>query len=161
MGVRAIDDWMEWSGRRPPKASVLAAIRILSGRGRGDEVLSLVARCTLDGGMALVSYPNTDEIYEMVLYVDVILALRNEGLYDDVDDAFIAAVNGKFLPFDLKSLVREDGKQHIVLDLHGMNDPREKFSSSAEVLSTDQSRLQKKSPTQLKTPCALCLHSIV
>ena len=121
--VRAIDDWMEWSGRRPPKAAVLAAIRILSARGRGNEVLNLLARCTLDGGMALVSYPNTDENYEMVLYVGAITALHNEGLYDDADDAFVAAVNGRFLPFDLKSQVLDDGKQHIVLDLHGMNVP--------------------------------------
>ena len=121
--VRAIDDWMEWSGRRPPKAAVLAAIRVLSARGRGDEVLSLLARCALDGGAALVSYPNVDENYEMVLYVGAITALHNEGLYDDADDAFIAAVNGKFLPFDLNNQALEDGKQRIVLDLHGMNVP--------------------------------------
>ena len=121
--VRAIDDWMEWSGRRPPKAAVLAAIRVLSARGRGDEVLSLLTRCSLDSGAALVSYPNSDENYEMVLYVGAITALHNEGLYDDADDAFIAAVNGKFLPFDLNNQALEDGKQRIVLDLHGMNVP--------------------------------------
>lgn len=121
--VRAIDDWMEWSGRRPPKAAVLAAIRVLSARGRGNEVLALSARCTMDGGLAMVSYPNLDENYEMVLYVGAITALHNEGMYDDADDAFIAAVNGKFLPFELYSQTLDDGKQQIVLDLHGMNVP--------------------------------------
>ena len=121
--MRVIDDWIEWSGRRPPKAAVLSAIRILSHRHRGTEVNNLLVRCTLGDGAALLSYGNDDtNKYEMALYVGAIIALHNEGLYNDADDAFVAAVNAKFLPFDLKS-EDIDGKQHIVLDLHGMNLP--------------------------------------
>jgi hypothetical protein len=43
-------------------------------------------------------------------------------LYDDADDAFIAAVKGKYLPFDVYKQ-ELDGRQRVVLDLHGMNVP--------------------------------------
>jgi len=153
--VRAIDDWIEWSGRRPPKAAVLAAIRVLSARGRGSEVLSLLARCTIDGGAALVSYPIADENYEMVLYVGAITALHNEGLYDEADDAFIAAVTGHFLPFDLSSKKLDDGKQYLILDLHGMNVPvahsavRVALQQEVETASwSTKEHLKRTSPSQ-------------
>jgi len=44
--VRILYDWIEWSGRAPPKGAVLGAVRILAARGRGQEVNSLLAHCT-------------------------------------------------------------------------------------------------------------------
>jgi pentatricopeptide repeat protein len=119
--VRTIDDWIDWCGRRPPREAVVAAIRILSKRGRGREVISLLARCTADDG-ALLSYANDDSNYGLILHVGAITALHKEGHYDDADDAFIAAVRCNFLPFDLQSEEFGD-KRRVVLDLHGMNLP--------------------------------------
>eukprot|EP00797_Seminavis_robusta_P017554 Sro261_g101830.2 (586) ;mRNA; f:63802-65559 len=121
--VRAIDDWIEWCGRRPPKEAVLAAIRILSKRSRGSEVSSLLARCTVGDGAGLLSYSNDDSSYGLALHVGAITALYKEGIYDDADDVFIAAVRGNFLPFDLYSEDLDDGRSRMMLDLHGMNVP--------------------------------------
>ena len=120
--VRAIDDWIEWCGRRPPKAAVLAAIRILSARGRGAEVNRLLARCTSPETADLAPYSNEEKSFHLALYVGAITALHQEGLYDDADEAFINAVNGNFLPFDVHK-EEVDGEQRMVLDLHGMNVP--------------------------------------
>jgi pentatricopeptide repeat protein len=115
--VRLIDDWIRWCGRRPPRDAVLAAIRVLSSRGRGEEVNNLLARCTsipssktkLDNGS-----------YELMVFVGAITSLYNEGHYDDADDAFLSAISKKILPLNLKRKGITNQRQ-ISLDLHGMN----------------------------------------
>jgi len=115
--VRAIDDWIEWCGRRPPRVSVLSAIRILASRGRGDEVNTLLSRCTA------LSCSNTKgdmESYESMLHVGAITALYNNGLYDEADEAFVAAITKHVLPFNLE-LKTYGSESRVTLDLHGLN----------------------------------------
>jgi len=55
-----------------------------------------------------------------MLYVGAITALYNAGLYDQADDAFVAAITQRALPFNLER--KAYGSEHrITLDLHGMN----------------------------------------
>ena len=117
--VRVIDDWMEWSGRRPRVEAVSAAFRSLSARGRGEEVNSLLLRC------ALQQDENRDESlnsvsYEELLFVRAVTSLHYNGLYDDADDAYLAGISQGhlFLPLDDH---KKDGDGKVVLDLHGMN----------------------------------------
>lgn len=116
--VRVIDDWIEWCGRRPPREAALAAVRILAARGRGEEVNSLLARCTSKMVPCHTNYFDTS--YKQGLFVGAISALYNEGLYDDADDAFVAAISQQALPFNLAQKAI-DGVKRITLDLHGMN----------------------------------------
>lgn len=115
--VRAIDDWIEWTGRRPPRASVLSAIRILASRGRGDEVNTLLSRCT---ALPSSKTKGDTEFYESLLYIGGITALYNNGLYDEADEAFLAAITKRVLPFNLERKTNES-KSRVTLDLHGLN----------------------------------------
>ena len=115
--VRAIEDWIEWSGRRPPRVSVLAAIRVLASRHIGEEVNALLARCT---ALPSSKTKGDNEAYEPMLYVGAITALYNAGLYDQADDAFVAAITQRALPFNLERKAYGP-EQRITLDLHGMN----------------------------------------
>lgn len=115
--VRAIEDWILWSGRRPPKDAVQASIRILSARGRSDEVYRLVANC--------LQQPVQDPVregkaYEVLLFVHAITALYKNGLYDAADDMFIAAVSSRVIPFQLEQQLY-GAEKRMTLDLHGMN----------------------------------------
>jgi hypothetical protein len=112
--VRILHDWIEWSGRAPPKGAVLGAVRVLAARGRGQEVISLLAHCTTS------ALSSDTVVYERSLYVGAITTLYNEGLYDDADDAFVAAIPRGFLPLSLEKQAF-DAEQRITLDLHGMN----------------------------------------
>jgi pentatricopeptide repeat protein len=112
--VRSLYDWIEWSGRAPPKGAVLGAVRILAARGRGQEVNSLLAHCTTS------SLSSGTVVYESSVYVGAITTLYNEGLYDDADDAFVAAISRGFLPLSLEKQTF-GAEQRITLDLHGMN----------------------------------------
>jgi pentatricopeptide repeat protein len=115
--VRVMDDWIEWSGRRPPREAVLAAIRILAARGRGQEVNNLLVRCTT---MDSPYTKKADHSYKPRLFVGAISTLYKEGLYDEADDAFVAAISQQSLPFTLERQSAGDQKR-ITLDLHGMN----------------------------------------
>jgi hypothetical protein len=115
--VRLIDDWIRWCGRRPPRDAVLAAIRVLSSRGRGGEVNNLIIRCT--------SIPSSrtkldNNSYELMIFVGAITSLYQEGHYDDADDAFLSAISKKILYLNLDSKCIP-GQREITLDLHGMN----------------------------------------
>eukprot|EP00977_Amphora_coffeiformis_P012249 scaffold3028_cov174-Amphora_coffeaeformis.AAC.21 len=115
--VRAIEDWIEWSGRRPPKQAVHASVRILSARGRGDEVYRLIANCLQPG----VQDPTRDgKAYEVTLYVNAIAALYKNGLYDAADDVYVSAVSSNVIPFQLDQQLY-GSERRITLDLHGMN----------------------------------------
>jgi hypothetical protein len=114
--IRAIQDWLEWTDRRPPKEAVSAAVRVLSTRGRGDEIISLLEKC--------LSIPSTGlsatNSYEVGIYVEAITTLYRDGLYESADDAFIRAVANGILPLQLENCDTR-GNRRIVLDLHGMN----------------------------------------
>ena len=115
--VRMIDDWIEWSGRRPPQEAVLSTIRALASRGRGAEVRALVVRC-LEPRASLRARDGAP--YRLALFVGGITALYLEGMYDAADDMFLAAVSDGVLPFNLdRNMVGANGQ--ITLDLHGMN----------------------------------------
>jgi pentatricopeptide repeat protein len=118
--IRVLDDWIAWSGRRPPKQSVFLSVRALCARGRGTEVGSLVARC-------LAPDP-VDELregtpYEIGVTAFAITCLYNEGLYDAADDVYISAVRSSMLPLNLHEggAPGVDGSRTFTLDLHGMN----------------------------------------
>jgi hypothetical protein len=105
---------MDWSGRKPRPEAVLAAIRILSTRGRGEEVKNLLVRCVGEGPET--SYSKKGVGYEEMLYIGAVTALHLNGLYDDADEAFISGITRGHLPFAL-----EKKNDQIVLDLHGLN----------------------------------------
>jgi hypothetical protein len=119
--VRVLDDWITWSGRRPPKQSAFQAVRALCARGRGTEVGSLVARC--------LAADRADDVrdgtpYEIGVTAFAITSLYNEGLYDAADDVFISAVRSSILPLNLQEDERYPGvaaSRAFTLDLHGMN----------------------------------------
>jgi hypothetical protein len=116
--IRAIDDWMEWSGRRPPLEAASAAIRLLSAQGLGEEVNSMLLRCILQGEAAASTMETEAEVarYEEMLCIRAIGALHHDGLYDDADEAFLSGVSQGYLFFPFE---QQDDK--VVLDLHGMN----------------------------------------
>jgi pentatricopeptide repeat protein len=112
--LRVIEDWMEWSGRRPPVEAVLAAVRILSARSRGDQVNGLISRCVLQPPKTVATRKGVN--YEELLYVGTITSLHNNGLYDDADEAFVSAISQGCL-----SIALEKQKDQVILDLHGLN----------------------------------------
>lgn len=117
--VRSIVDWMEWSGRRPPKEAVFSACRALSSRGQGGQVTSLLNQVlrVKDHSKAkkkLVSYETS---YEMAVYIEAITALVNNGLYDSADELYLDALSRGFLPFTLMEVLDDT---QLKLDLHGM-----------------------------------------
>jgi pentatricopeptide repeat protein len=117
--IRAIEDWIEWSGRRPRKEAILATYRILAGRGQGYEVNRLLTRVL----QVPVASPPEYEIefgssYEEILCTGALNALHANGLYDDADVLYVQAYTQGYLPF---SVERADSSNGFTLDLHGMN----------------------------------------
>jgi pentatricopeptide repeat protein len=115
--VRVIDDWIEWSGRRPPLDAVLAGIRVLANRGRGQEAINLLTKCS---NIPSSGTKCDDSMYNEMMFGGAITALYNEGLYDEADDAFVVAISQQALPFNLQTETFGSEKS-CVLDLHGMN----------------------------------------
>jgi hypothetical protein len=115
--VRAIEDWILWSGRRPPKQAVQSSIRILSARGRGDEVYRLLANSLQP---PVQDATREGKAYELTLYVSAITALYMNGLYDAADDIFVGAVSSGVIPFQLERQ-SYGAEKRVTLDLHGMN----------------------------------------
>jgi pentatricopeptide repeat protein len=115
--VRVIDDWILWSGRRPPRQAVLAATRLLSSRGHGEEVNSLLTRCLSSLDSPLNEDSKADE---RILYVGAITTLYKDGLYDAADEVFVTAISKGCLPFNLDRQ-SYGAENRFTLDLHGMN----------------------------------------
>ena len=118
--VRAIDDWIEWSGRRPPREAMFSACRVLSSRGQGGQVTALVNKVLRikdhsKNSNKILSYENS---YEMALYVESITALVNNGLYDCADELYLEALSRGFLPF---TIIEKTSSKQLKLDLHGMS----------------------------------------
>lgn len=118
--VRAIDDWIEWSGRRPPKEAMFSACRVLSSRGQGGQVTALVNRVLRMEDYSKASKKNIsyETSYEMALYVEAITALVNNGLYDSADELYLEALSRGFLPF---TIIERTPNKQLKLDLHGMS----------------------------------------
>jgi len=113
--IRSIEDWIEWSGRKPRAEAVLSAIRVLSSTGYGDEVKRLLDECVReDLGFC---FTKKGVGYEEMLYIGAVTSLHNNGLYDEADEVFMAGVSAGYLPFYFSA--EENGDN--VLDLHGLN----------------------------------------
>ena len=115
--LRAIEDWIQWSGRRPQKEAVTSAFRILATRGRGLELAGLLAR-VLQVRPSPGETQHSGPSYEEILYIGAITALHINGLYDDADDLYVDAMTKGFLPYCVST--GEESNQ-IMVDLHGMN----------------------------------------
>ena len=128
--VRAIEDWIEWSGRRPPPEAVSATCRILAKRGKGQQVVSLVSRVL----QVPMSRPTVDEeegedssttVYERIVYNEAIMALYSNGFYDRADELYLSAVGANVLPWapiadSNAAKVEAEELSTLKLDLHGM-----------------------------------------
>lgn len=112
--VRVIEDWTEWSGRKPRLEAALSAIRVLSSKGCIEEIRKLIATCLQKDLTSSVTKYGL--VYEEMIYIGAVTSLHNNGLYDDADEMFMSGVQDGFLPFDF---VNENGQ--FVLDLHGLN----------------------------------------
>lgn len=120
--LRSIYDWIEWSGRRPPREAIFSACRILAARGISSEITSLVTKVV---EMKDFSKPQKrsnvltfETSYEMAIYIEAISVLYNHGLYDAADELYVDAISKGFLPF---SIIEETTKSQFKIDLHGMN----------------------------------------
>jgi hypothetical protein len=117
--MRAIDDWIEWGGRRPRKEAVASACRILAKRYRGQEVLTLVTKVlnipsdNLDGKSEVSEYT-----YEKAIHTEAINALYKNGLYTEADQLYADGVTNGHLPWPVLDGIDDE---QLKLDLHGMS----------------------------------------
>lgn len=120
--IRAIEDWMEWSGRRPPRQSVIAACRVLAKRYRGTEILNLVSKVISiqDVHNESVSVDPSEYTYEKAIYTESINALHRSGLYDDADHLYAEGSRSGYLP---SAVIESSSTTELTLDLHGMGSP--------------------------------------
>ncbi|EED86401.1 predicted protein [Thalassiosira pseudonana CCMP1335] len=119
--IRAMDDWIEWSGRRPRKQAVTAACRVLAKRYRGQEVLNLVAKVLSIPAIGVEEASlstDSDYTYEKAIYTESINALHQSGLYDEADQLYAEGAANGHLPWAV--LVSKNTEQ-LKLDLHGMS----------------------------------------
>lgn len=116
-GERVLDEWMDWSGRKPQPEAVLATMRSLANHGQGDEVKNLLSRC-INSANSPVYKLQKGVGYEELLYIGTITTLHNNGMYDDADEIFISGINQGHLPFVFGK--QEENNVHV-LDLHGLN----------------------------------------
>jgi len=114
MSFRVIEDWIEWSGRKPRLEAVLSAIRVLSSEGCIEEIRSLIDACLQTNLTSSIT--KNDVAYEKMIYIGAVTSLHNNGLYDFADEMFMSGVQDGFLSFHF---IRENGQ--FVLDLHGLN----------------------------------------
>jgi hypothetical protein len=121
--IRAIDDWIEWSGRRPRKEAVASACRVLAKRFRGQEVINLVARV-----MSIPAVGNTDDdvlddeldfTYEKALYTEAINALFKHGMYEEADQLYAEGAANGHLSWAV--MEKDNDTSTLKLDLHGMS----------------------------------------
>jgi hypothetical protein len=119
--IRAIDDWIEWSGRSPPRQAVIAACRAMAKRYRGTEVLNLVSRVMSINDPQNTTIPTGQSMYsyEKAIYVESINALHRSGLYDDADILFAeGSRNGHLASAVVQNASAAD---FFMLDLHSMS----------------------------------------
>ena len=120
--IRAIDDWIEWSGRRPRKEAVASACRVLAKRFRGQEVINLVAKVMniqeLENTEDDVSADNLDYSYEKALYTESINALYKYGMFEEADQLYAEGASSGHLPW---AVIEDGDSSALKLDLHGMS----------------------------------------
>jgi len=124
--IRAMDDWIEWSGRRPRRDAIFSLCRILSKRGLGNQVVSLVSKVLqipahdFDIADDIVDgIPTYESSYERALYTEAITTLFIHGLYDNADELYAAAASKGYLPWAVIDDIASSSQ--LKLDLHGMN----------------------------------------
>ncbi len=137
--VRSIDDWILWSGHKPPYEAVIKAVRLLSSKGQHNSVASLLSK-------SISACLEKDSTYEIILVVGAISTLYKDGHYVAADDIFLLAVTNGWIPFDLKRQDVDGGA--LVLDLHGMNLP---MAHSAVRIAFQQGLLTDKWPKDDKS----------
>jgi len=139
--VRAIDDWIEWTGRRPPVEAVSVVSRTLAACGLEDDVRNLIQR------VIRFPYLETDReeswgrqdnehandvrnnmsnrielSYQEELYASAIGVLHSHGLYNNADGLYNDAVTAGY--FFLPTVVtRDSSEESLTLDLHGLSLP--------------------------------------
>ena len=124
--IRAIDDWIDWSGRRPRKEAVASACRILAKRYRGQELIMLVTKVLNIPPLDNADGESNDEseaseyTYEKAIYTESINALHKSGLYVEADQLYAEGVANGHLPWAVMPAGRKDHQQ-LRLDLHGMS----------------------------------------
>jgi len=123
--IRAIDDWIEWSGRRPRKEAVTSACRILAKRYRGQEVINLVTKVinipsveTTTGECDNPTDEATNYTYEKAVYTESINALHKSGLYEEADQLYAQGAAAGHLPW---AIMQSEDDSQLKLDLHGMS----------------------------------------
>jgi len=141
--VRAIDDWIEWSGRRPPKEAVLTTIRMHASEDRGEAVNALINQILSINPSTADRGANAQHTYEEIIYIGGITHLHKNGLYEDADELYLEALTKRHLPFNTSTTL-EDGQQK--LDLHGMNVA---IANSAVRTAFQQQILQSEESTDL------------
>jgi hypothetical protein len=143
---RAISDWIEWSGRRPRKEAVFSACRILSSRGRGNQVNDLLLRVLQVPSSEIVNksaLPTYETSYEMAVYTEAITALYKDGLYDNADYLYVRAIKEGYLSLAGVETVSDEVFR---IDLHGMN----KAIAHSAVRVSLQHLVQSKSSEKLE-----------
>jgi len=119
--LRAIYDWIEWSGRRPRKEAVASACRVLARRYRGQEVITLVTKVVnipAIGGSDDYDLAGSEYTYEKAVYAESINALHKSGLYEEADQLYATGVSSGHLPW---AVVPGNNRKRLRLDLHGMS----------------------------------------
>jgi len=129
--IRAIDDWIEWSGRRPRKEAVASACRVLAKRFRGQELIMMVTKV-----LNIPAHENDDAIqgqlgedsevseytYEKAVYTESINALHKNGLYEEADQLYAEGVASGHLSWAVMPSSGGGGDhKQLRLDLHGMS----------------------------------------
>jgi len=128
--IRAIDDWIEWSGRRPRKEAVASACRVLAKRYRGQELIMMVTKV-----LNIPAHENDDAIqdqldedsevseytYEKAVYTESINALHKNGLYEEADQLYAEGVASGHLPWAVMPSSSGGDHKQLRLDLHGMS----------------------------------------
>lgn len=121
--MRAIDDWIEWGGRRPRKEAVASACRILAKRYRGQEVLTLMTKVlNIPGNNDFDNIDGKSEgseyTYEKAIHTEAINALYKNGLYSEADQLYADGVTNGHLPWPV---IDGTDDEQLKLDLHGMS----------------------------------------
>jgi hypothetical protein len=120
--IRAIDDWIEWSGRRPRNEAVASACRVLAKRFRGQEVINLVARVMSVPDVGTIdedaSYDVLEYSYEKAIYTEAIDALYKHGMYEEADQLFVEGADNGHLPW---AMIEVSDPSILKMDLHGMS----------------------------------------
>lgn len=116
--IRSIDDWIEWSGRRPRKEAVASACRVLAKRFRGQEVLNLVSKVMSIPLVGDFEEKTPEYTYEKAIYTEAINALHKSGLYEEADQLYAEGATNGHLPW---SVMRNSDSNRLYLDLHGMS----------------------------------------